>query len=59
GSHVPNDNSSSSSSSLSLSDNEVQDVSNDKENKADAEVAEKQAGNVQTSLTLSFAELEI
>ncbi|GKB06685.1 retrotransposon protein, putative, unclassified [Tanacetum coccineum] len=45
------------------SDNEVQDVSNDdenkaEENKADAEVAEKQAGNVQTILTLSSAELE-
>ncbi|GKC30998.1 hypothetical protein Tco_1038292 [Tanacetum coccineum] len=42
----------------------LQDVSNDeenkaKENKADAEVTEKQAGNVQTSLTLSSAELEI
>ncbi|GKA19545.1 hypothetical protein Tco_0699460 [Tanacetum coccineum] len=42
----------------------VQDVSNDEENKAeenkpDAEVAEKQAGNVQTSLTMLSAKLEI
>ncbi|GJR20113.1 hypothetical protein Tco_0968640 [Tanacetum coccineum] len=37
----------------------VQDVSNNEENKADAEVAEKQARNVQTSLTLSYVELEI
>ncbi|GJW88269.1 hypothetical protein Tco_0163609 [Tanacetum coccineum] len=42
----------------------IQDVSNDEENKAEenkanAEVAKKQAGNVQTSLTLSSAELEI
>ncbi|GKB21482.1 retrovirus-related pol polyprotein from transposon TNT 1-94 [Tanacetum coccineum] len=42
----------------------VQDVSNDEEtkaeeNKADGEVIEKQVGNVQTSLTLSSAELEI
>ncbi|GJT67139.1 hypothetical protein Tco_1018619 [Tanacetum coccineum] len=41
----------------------VQDVSNDEENKAeeykaDAEVVEKQAENVQTSLTLSSAELQ-
>ncbi|GKD55931.1 retrovirus-related pol polyprotein from transposon TNT 1-94, partial [Tanacetum coccineum] len=46
------------------SEGSVQDVSNDEENKAeenkaDAEVAEKQARNVQTSLTLSSAELEI
>ncbi|GJY87621.1 hypothetical protein Tco_0502249 [Tanacetum coccineum] len=42
----------------------VQDVSNDEENKAeknkaDAKFAEKQARNVQTSLTLSSAELKI
>ncbi|GKE18912.1 hypothetical protein Tco_1426489, partial [Tanacetum coccineum] len=48
----PKDNSGSSSSSLSGSDDEVQDVSSDKknkadENKADAEVAEKQAGDEQ------------
>nr|GEZ77516.1 hypothetical protein [Tanacetum cinerariifolium]GFA30815.1 hypothetical protein [Tanacetum cinerariifolium] len=42
----PKDNFSSSSSSLSSYDNEVQDVSNDEENKANAEVAKKQAGNV-------------
>ncbi|GKA17068.1 hypothetical protein Tco_0696905 [Tanacetum coccineum] len=46
------------------SEGSVQDVSNDEENKvevnkADAELAENQAGNVQTSLTLSCAELEI
>ncbi|GJQ91945.1 retrovirus-related pol polyprotein from transposon TNT 1-94, partial [Tanacetum coccineum] len=60
----PKDNSSSSSSSLSWSDDKVQDVSNDEENKAeeskaDAKVVEKQTGNVQTSLTLSSAKLEI
>ncbi|GJX54287.1 hypothetical protein Tco_0282656 [Tanacetum coccineum] len=48
----PKDNSGSSSSSLSGSDDEVQDVSSDKknkadENKADAEVAEKQARDEQ------------
>ncbi|GKA02192.1 hypothetical protein Tco_0674857 [Tanacetum coccineum] len=48
----PKDNSGSSSSSLSGSDDEVQDVSSDEENnvdekKADAEIAEKQAGNEQ------------
>ncbi|GKA16183.1 zinc finger BED domain-containing protein RICESLEEPER 2 [Tanacetum coccineum] len=41
------DNSGSSSSSLSGSDDEVQEVSSDEENKADAKVAEKQAGNKQ------------
>nr|GEX21998.1 hypothetical protein [Tanacetum cinerariifolium] len=46
------DNFGSSSSSLSGSDDEVQDVSSDEENKADennadAEVVEKQAGNEQ------------
>ncbi|GKE60678.1 hypothetical protein Tco_1511045 [Tanacetum coccineum] len=53
------DNSSRSSCSLFGSDIEVQDTSSDEENKADAEVTEKQAGYVQTSLTLSSAELEI
>ncbi|GJX15337.1 hypothetical protein Tco_0216169 [Tanacetum coccineum] len=48
----PKDNSGSSISSLSGSDDEVQDVSSDEENKAeenkaDAEVAEKLAGNEQ------------
>ncbi|GJW90713.1 hypothetical protein Tco_0168266 [Tanacetum coccineum] len=46
----PKDNSGSSSSSLSESDDEVQDVSSDEENKADenkvdAEVTKKQAGD--------------
>ncbi|GJR33856.1 hypothetical protein Tco_1209540 [Tanacetum coccineum] len=53
------DNSGRSSCSLFGSDIEVQDTSSDEENKADAEVTEKQAGYVQTSLTLSSAELEI
>nr|GEW16559.1 hypothetical protein [Tanacetum cinerariifolium] len=48
----PKDNSDSLSSSLSASDNEFQDVSSDEknnadENKADAEVVEKQAGDEQ------------
>ena len=41
----PKDNIGSSSSSLSGSDDEVQDVSNNEENKADAEVTKKQAGD--------------
>nr|GEV19328.1 hypothetical protein [Tanacetum cinerariifolium] len=41
-----------------LSNGSIQDVSNDEENKGDAEVIEKQARNVQTSLTLSSAELK-
>ncbi|GJY69536.1 hypothetical protein Tco_0472518 [Tanacetum coccineum] len=45
--------------SKGLSEGFVQDVSNDEEDKADAEVVEKLAGNVQTSLTLSSAELKI
>ncbi|GJX86305.1 retrovirus-related pol polyprotein from transposon TNT 1-94 [Tanacetum coccineum] len=40
-------------------DGSVQDISNNEENKADAEVAEKQAGNLQTSLTLTSAKLKI
>ncbi|GJY18104.1 ribonuclease H-like domain-containing protein [Tanacetum coccineum] len=43
----PKNNSGSSSNSLSRFDDEVQDVSGDEENKDDAEVAEKQAGNEQ------------
>ncbi|GJV70873.1 retrovirus-related pol polyprotein from transposon TNT 1-94, partial [Tanacetum coccineum] len=50
--------------SKGLSEGSVQGVSNDEENKAeenkpDAEVTEKQVGNVQTSLTLLSAKLEI
>ncbi|GJU16102.1 hypothetical protein Tco_1144068 [Tanacetum coccineum] len=37
----------------------IHDVSNDEEYKTEAVVAEKQAGYVQTNLTLSSAELEI
>ncbi|GJW62388.1 hypothetical protein Tco_0111723 [Tanacetum coccineum] len=44
---------------FSSSEGSVQDISNNEENKADAEVAEKQDRNVQTSLTLSSAELKI
>ncbi|GKD22147.1 hypothetical protein Tco_1223850 [Tanacetum coccineum] len=43
----PKDNSGSPSSSLSGSDDKVQGVYSDEENKADAEVVEKQAGNEQ------------
>ncbi|GKC32282.1 hypothetical protein Tco_1039576 [Tanacetum coccineum] len=46
------------------SEGSVQDIFNDEENKAEenkavAEVVEKQAGNVQTRLTLSYTELKI